>query len=274
MVLLQRFYREGVPNNRLLFVEGLFAAAIGVGFGTWLFPKEASLVAVFLCAISAEDSIERLLGDNRKSIMDKGEAPRRANLRLVHRVLWLFAGAFLGFSVMAMVVPDSLLGLIFNHQIEDYGDAHFPSLVLGNTGALFVHNAYVVLFFFLIAVPFRHDGVVLAVAWNASVWGATFGVLARRWAHADGPGLVEGFLRIMSACVGHMALEASAYVLAGMAGVFVSRGIMRYSLDSVVLSSILRTVCVMLACSLALVAFGAIWEGHLAPHLVQFFSDV
>jgi hypothetical protein len=130
----------------------------------------------------------------------------------------------------------------------------------------------VLLFFFAIAVPFRQGGVMLAVAWNASVWGAIFGYLARDWASHGGPGLMSAYLRVIGACFPHMAMEAAAYVLAGFAGVFMSKGLLKYSLDSVPILSITRSVCAMLAMGLGLVVLGALWEANVAPYMVGFLS--
>ena len=53
--------------------------------------------------------------------------------------------------------------------------------------------------FFAVAMPFRQGGVMLAVAWNASVWGATFGVLARGWSEGGGPDVLEAGARLDAA---------------------------------------------------------------------------
>jgi len=272
MFALKRFYAEGTPGPGLLVIEGAVAAVMGTAFGYWLFPKEVSLVCVFLASIASADSAERLLAWNRRAIFDEGWAPRRANLRLTALILAMFAGCVLGFSALVFAVPLELAETVFSHQLEDYGDATFATLQFGNMGSLFLANLYVLLFFFVIAMPFRQGGVMLAVAWNASVWGATFGVLARRWSESDGPHLAEAYVRVIAAVTPHMALEAFAYVLAGFAGVFLSKGLEKYDMESDVLLSILQSVAGMLGFALICIFAGALWEGSVAGQLVQWLS--
>ncbi len=272
MLALRGFYRDGVPGVPHLLIEGVVIAVIGVAAAGWLFPQEASLVSVFLAAISAEDSIERLLDANRRAIVDRGEAPTRANARLTAQLGALFLGTFLGFAVLALSLPLERVELLFSHQVPIPHDADFRQLRFGGAGPLFVANLYVLFFFLLIALPFRHGGVMLAIAWNASVWGATFAVLARRWATDGGPGTIESFLRVMSACAPHMAMEGCAYTLAGLAGVFLSRGVQRHALDSPVLQSVVRSVGAMVGTAIVLVTIGAMWEGWVAPSLVRWVS--
>jgi len=268
VLLLQRFYRDAVPGSGHLAVEGFLVALLGAGFAHWLFPDEATLVLVFLTAVAMDDSMDRLLGWNRRLIFEEGCPPRLANLRLTRRTLALFGGAALGFSILALSLPLEIVEELFKHQIADYQAQSFSAMDFGHPVSLLVLNLYVFLFFFVIAIPFHHGGLMIAVTWNASVWGATFAVLARRWSEGGGPALAEAYVRVITACLPHMALEAYAYVLAGSAGVFLGRAMMLHSLLSDVLSSVAATVVRMMAVGLAVVAVAALWEGLLAPLLV------
>ncbi len=272
LVLLSRFYKEGVPVSTTLFVEGLMAALLGTGFAWWLFPAETSLVAVFLTALATSDSMERLLGWNRTLIIEQGVVPRRANTALTVRVLVLFLGMVAAFSFFGLGLEPSLVEELFRHQVEDFGTLAFSDLDFGRADAIFVHNIYVLLFFLIIAIPFRHGGVMLAVAWNASVWGASFGVLARAWNESGGPALPLAWLRVMGAITPHLVFEATAYVMAGMAGVFLSKGLLKYSLDSDRMLSIVKTVGFIVLLAVVLVGLGALWEGFVSPVAVRVLS--
>jgi len=272
MLALKRLYKDGVPGYLALTLEGGLAALVGTGFGMWLFPDETSIVCVFLASILTIDSIERLLNWNRRAIFELGYAPGHANVRLVLLILAMFAGTMLGFSALTFWLPLETVEQVFSHQLAEYGSQTFPELTFGTPWLLFSSNLYVLLFFFLIAMPFRQGGVMLAVAWNASVWGATFGILARRWAEAGGPPLLDAYARVMTATVPHMTLEAAAFVLAGFAGVFMSKGLLKYSMEDAVLASILGSVARMMGAALLLVAVGALWEGWVAGWLVRLLS--
>lgn len=264
MLVLRRFYRRGVPGVGWLVGEGLWLALFGAAFAVWLFPSEASLVAVFLVAIASVDSLERLLEDNRARIYEDQERPLRANLRICGRLLALFGGATLGFSLLGLFLPLDLVELLFARQLEDYA-TRFDELTFGTAGALLQANLFVLLFFFVIALFFRQGGVMLAVAWNAGVWGATCGWLARTW--DGGPPLIEAWFRVAGTTLPHLALEAAGFVLAGLAGVFLGKGLLRHALDSAPVRSIVRSAAALMIVGLGLVVLGAFWESLVAPIL-------
>jgi len=269
VLILQRYYKEGVPSPALLMLEGFAVVFLGVFFAAWLFPAEASLLCVFLAALSSTDSLVRLLEWNRRQIFEHQRAPWVVNARLTALLLALFAGATIAFSALSLTLPLEQVEQLFSHQIEDFQGRTFQEMDFGTTGGLVAHNTYVLLFFFVMAIPFRHGGIMLAVAWNASVWGATFGVLARRFGEMSSLSVAEAYLRVMSACGFHMLIEAAAYTLAGLAGVFLSKGLLQHALDSAPLASIAESVGSMLLVGFGLVVAGAIWEAHLTPILVQ-----
>jgi uncharacterized membrane protein SpoIIM required for sporulation len=271
--ILQRYYDDGVPSNRQLFYEGGFVAMASTGFAYWLFPAEVSLVSVCLAAIACSDSVERLLEWNRRLIYEDGYTPPQANARLTQRVFWLFIGAMVGFSALGMALPLDSVHTVFAHQVADYGDRAFPDIVFGTFGQLMRHNLYVLLFFLLVAIPFRQGGVLFAVVWNASVWGPTFALLARRWAEMpDAPHSAMTFLYVIGATLPHLALEAGAYILAGFAGVLLSRAIARHRWNSPKFGSVSRSVFAMLVLGLILMTLGAAWEANMAPYLVRLLT--
>jgi hypothetical protein len=272
VILLQRWYTRDVPGPALLMVEGLAVVLVGVFFAAWLFPDETSIVCLFLAALATEDSLKRILDWNRRAIVEEGQRPSSVNRRTTTLVLAMFGGATLGFSVLSLVLPLGQVEVLFHHQLTGIEAARFPDLDFGAPVPLFVINLSVFLFFFVIAIPFQHGGVMLAVAWNASVWGAVFGVVARRWAAADGPSMLLAYVRVMGATIPHMVFEAAAYLCAGMAGVFLSKALVKHSLDSDIFLSVARSVAAMMLVGVGLVACGALWEGLVTPQLVAWFS--
>lgn len=272
MLTLRRFYPDGTPRTVQLFGEGIAVALFGTAFAWWLFPDEVSLIAVFLAAITTSDSIERVLTWNRDAIFDRGVRPLRANLTLALKLLGMFLGCVVGFSALGLALPLELVEQLFSHQLQAATEQSFPTLHFGSAVGLGLNNLYVLLFFFAIALPFQQGGVMLAIAWNASVWGSTFSVLARHWSLEGGPSVVHAWLRVMAACTPHMALEAAAYTLAGLAGVFVSKAFHKHALDSDPMVSILKSAGGMLALALALVVTGALWEAIIATQLVGWLS--
>ncbi len=270
MILLQRFYHRGVPSFWHLALDGLLASLTGALFAWWLFPAEASLVAVFLAAIACDDSVERILDDNRSAIFERAESAWDANAELTLRVLGLFVGAFVAFGLLGLLLPLDTIATVFHRQVVHSGP--LESLDFGSFGAVLANNLYVLLFFFAVAIPFRHGGVMLAVAWNASVWGMTFGALARGWSAAGGPGPLEAMARVTAAVGVHMGFEAVGYVLAGLSGVFLSKAVVKHAWSSDTMVEVTKTVAAKMAAALALITVGALWEARLAGHLVGWIS--
>jgi len=232
MIIFQKYYPDRVPSTIQLVFEGIIVALLGCFFASWLFPSEAGLIAVFLAAVASTDSIERLLGWHRRMIFDKTVSAARANGRLTARLMSLLLGTILGFCIVAIVLPTESLQSLFAPQLRELSNTNFININFGHPGDIFFHNLYVMLFFFVIALPFRQGGVMLAVAWNASVWAATFVTLSRNWAENHNIDFANAFARIVAATVPHMLIEASAYMVAGIAGVFVSKAFLRYALES------------------------------------------
>jgi hypothetical protein len=272
MLVLRNVYPEGGPQNWVLFGEGIWVALFGTAFAWWLFPNEVSLIAVFLASIITADSIERVLDWNRVAIFERGTVPLVANLTLASKLLMMFLGCVVGFSALGLALPLDLVERLFNHQLVASLDQSFPAMQFGTVGGVLLNNLYVLLFFFAIALPFQQGGVMLAIAWNASVWGSTFSVLARRWSLDGGPGVYEAYGRVMAACTVHMALEAAAYTMSGLAGVFLSKAFHKHAIDSDPMVSILISVGVMMLLAALLIAIGAVWEGLIAGQLVGLLS--
>lgn len=201
-------------------------------------------------------------------------APSRANFELFARLLALFVGTMIGFAAAGLGLNDDRLLHLFSHQLEGMFGRTFPELVFGEFGSPFSHNLYVMTFFFCIALPFRQGGIMLAMAWNASVWGIATGFLAREWAAEAGMSVASAWLRVMAALTPHMVMEGRAYVLAGLAGVFLSRAPGKHALDSDIMQGVLKTVGAMALLGAGLVLLGAAVEGFAAPSFVRALASL
>jgi len=229
MLVLERFYGDA-PSATLLFLEGAIAALLGTVGALFLFPDQSGLVSIFLCAIASLGSIERQLDWNRRMIVDENRPPTEINAVFTARVLALFIGQVAAYSGLVLFVEVDTIQTAFGYQLGDFVDMQFPAMSFPAVTAVFVHNLGVLSLFFVLSLLFSHGGALLAVAWNASVWGVVFGWLARSWSAGDGPPLLESYARVILGVFPHMALEASAYVLAGFAAVFLGKAIASYEL--------------------------------------------
>lgn len=272
MLLTQRLYHEGVPGPVVLLFEGILISLAGVLAARWLFPSDVGLVAVFLGAISTKDSVKRVLQHNALLIYGKHQPPRVANLITTSRLASLFVGCVVGYSVVGLLVPAEDLYAMFSNQVRDVALGDLRRVRFGEWAAVATHNIGVALLFFLLALPFRDGGVMLALCWNASVWGASFGLLAQNMASRLPLGLLDAWLRVLIAHAPHLLLEALAFTIAGTAGTFLSQGVERHRLDSSSLPGLLRSIWIMSMVALLLIGLAALIESTLAPRLVAWLA--
>lgn len=272
ILLLRRFYAGEAPGPGLLFVEGAAAALLGTLGALVLLPEQRGMVPIFLCAIASLDSVEREMDHNRRRIVEYGESAAAANRDFTFRILALFAGQLVAFSAVMLLLSPETLRVAFAHQLGPFADMTFQRLQFPDPLTVLGHNLGALTLFTTMGLLFRHGGALLAVAWNASVWGGVFGWLARSWHDHDGPSLIVAYGRVMGAVLPHMAIEAVGYVLGGFAGVFLSKALARYEADSAYWEGLFRSLTLMWLLAAACVAVGAAWEGWVAGPLARWLG--
>ncbi len=256
-----------MPGPAVLVLEGLAVSIAGTASAKWLFPGDAGLVGVFLGSLVARDSFERVLDHNRDVNYSGRVRPVRANLDTGVRIASLFVGCVLGYSIIGLGLPVVELQEVFSNQVRDAHMGDLARVDFGSFRGVFSHNVGVALLFFAVALPFRHGGVMLALCWNASVWGASFGVLARNMAQRLDLSVADCWLRVVTVHLPHLMPEALSFTLAGLAGTYLSLGVQRHALDAPVWPSILRSIWVIGGAALVALAVAAVVETSLGPWL-------
>lgn len=266
--LLPQAERAALPGDLPILLRSLLASALGIAFGLLVFPAEAGLVGVFLVALAQAGLVEALLARNRDDIWQGRESPGRANWRLARSLLVVFLGILLAWTAATLLVPLAALEVHFSRQIGDFGGHSLAAVRFAGFAALLGHNALVAAVGFLCALVYRHGGMLLVLAWNASVWGVVFPYIARTAPDA-GAGGALGYTLLAHLCIlPHLLLEASAYVAAAMAGVFLSKAAQKYRPDSADFRQVLGAVARIAAAALLLLVAAAAAESLLAPALV------
>jgi uncharacterized membrane protein SpoIIM required for sporulation len=267
--LLERLRRPDVPADGVLLLRSVLASGLGIGFGLLVFPAEASLVGVFLVALAQAGVAEALLARNRDAIWDGRESAGRANWRLARSLLVVFLGILLAYSAATLLVPAAALEDQFARQIGDFGGHSLAAVRFGDLAGTLGHNALVLAVGFLCALVYRHGGMLLVLAWNASVWGVVFPYVART-APDLGAGGPVGYTLLAWVCIlPHLLLEAGAYVAAAMAGVFLSKAVQKYRLDSAAFRQVAGAVARIGGAALLLLFLAAAAEAFVAPALVR-----
>ena len=261
-----------------LFVRSLALSGLGIGCGAMLFPSEASLVGVALFAFSQGKTVEALLDRNRDEIWGEIISPTRANIKLAMSLMVIFLGVFATYLFAVQVVAGHFNSLapverLFDKQIGDFGAGRFEDIVFNRFGLILKHNAGVLFACFSFALIYRHAGMLLVLAWNASVWGAVFSYLGLVATEDDG-GLVASSLypaiyvgKTLLCILPHLISEAVAYVLVAMAGVFTSLLLERHKVGSDSFMQVTRAVLNIFAYALGWLCFAALVEAYGAPAL-------
>jgi hypothetical protein len=264
--------KDGMPPDLRkgpVFFRGFLMAAFGIGAAYLLFPAEASMIGVFLVALGQARTVHTMLDRNRDAVWQKGQPAWPANVQLATSLMMLFVGVFLSYAIVTFVVPADRVAAIFSRQVGGFGGRSLTEVQFDDLGAVLGHNMVVMLVGFLFAILYRHGGMVLVLAWNASVWGVVFAWIARSAPDTGAGGEILYFLKSMIAILPHLLLESVAYILVAIAGVFLSKNMAIYKWGSSHFSRGLRDVAGIGLVGLAVLVVASAVEALVAPALIR-----
>lgn len=201
------------------FCWAMLQAMISVVIAGFYFQSLVIIAATALLALSLSKMMYDFLDDNRAAIWERAENPNTANMRLAIQISALFFGIFCGTILLQGIWPQQFIPKEISLDAIYKND--FMPLLKHNFGVLF---GGIVLSFI-----YRSGGLVLVLAWNALNWSVSFLLLSKALFS------LSGFFSALSgvtSIVPHLTFEVFAYVLGGMAGIFVSKAFKKYSLKS------------------------------------------
>lgn len=271
---LARFIPGGSPHPesrpRLLWLglEGALYTGCALLIAHALLVPQWGFFAVFLAAAGPTGRLDVLLERNRRAIQQREMPPLRANAATAACVLALFLGSFAAFATAALWMGEARLGAGFGFVLElaRLGDETLLTRSFSSALPLFINNAMVLGLFFALAFIYRSYGALLALSWNACVWGLVLAFLARRgMAHSARPAL---FILVSAlAVLPHLILEASAYVLGSLGAIFLSKGLLKYAPGQPLFAGVMRAVLALCALALGCLLLGALIEASV-PRLI------
>lgn len=208
------------PDRRdyAVLVWAACVTAVSICLAAWFLPQRLLLASSALIAIGLTPTLHIFLDENRKAIWELQEDPRRANARIALQIVALFLGVLVASLIVHAVwheplVPASATAALYRNTFLE----------------LLRHNFAVLFGGFAFSLIYRAGGIMLVLAWNALNWSVSF---------VDAAGMVAGNHTMLTAglyvliLIPHLLFEVLAYVLAGIAGIFLSKGIQKYSLKS------------------------------------------
>jgi uncharacterized membrane protein SpoIIM required for sporulation len=260
---------RGLLSAIPLFSLSVVSSIVGIVSALLLYPQAASILGVVFLAFGQAPLVEALLDRNREQIWKEGVAARQANVQLAMGLSALFTGVFVTYFIAVLWVDTQVMELWFEWQLDRLPSASFETISFGSFDEILSRNIVVAFAALLAALIYRHGGMLLVLAWNASTWGAVFSCIVRL-ASADGESSPLLYTVKMLFCIlPHLVTEAVAYVLIAMSGVFISRALTRYRWTSDPFNQVGRAVLNILAFATVLLIVASLIEAHWAPLAIQ-----
>ncbi|MEO1232762.1 MAG: stage II sporulation protein M [Myxococcota bacterium] len=205
-----------LPGLRWLFFEAALFTGVSLVVSQGLGLEQPGVIALFLAAGA--------LGSRAKEILHLSETA--AESRASTQLLALFAGISLAYAGAAATLPAPEVARSFAFALEaaDVDGGHLLERAFPGVAPVFGHNLVVLATVMVLSFVYRSFGALLAVAWNAAVWGTVLTVLLRRAVDA-GDGATALVLGL--AILPHLGLEAYGYVVGGLAGARLGRQLTR-----------------------------------------------
>jgi len=226
------------------FFLGGFYSILGITIARFLFGADPALPAVAFTSLFILPELYTLFQiEERQQVRDKRSDVKafwRDNGDFFRVFLLLFLGILVVYSLAAILLPSFAVNSLFREQLAMRSLPGFGAAGLATGGAiqadglfmrLLTNNALVLVAVFVVAL-LAGDGAIFLLTWNASVWGTIFGVTARNAAYATQGDPFTYFMKILFTVTPHVLIEASAYILAAMAGGLISRAIIREGFGS------------------------------------------
>jgi uncharacterized membrane protein SpoIIM required for sporulation len=266
--------RSAFTRYPVLFAEAM--ALTWVAFGVPLLFKvsgeELGIFSLFLAAICLRFRFAALLEEHRVSIVERGMSARRAHTVAALSLVALFLGMCMAYLTFIATLETSEVRRVFSFAIERTG-LDSGTLLQGrfaDVSIILKRNFGAMAAMIVLCVLFRTYGAVLVLGWNAAVWVVTLAMLTRRTVeglplHPLKTQLVAGF-----AIIPHLSIELTAYVIASLAGIFVSKAFTRYEWDDPTFFTILRSSGLLLVAGAVVLVIAAGFETYFTRFALQF----
>lgn len=236
MVLEHLFPEDWLEKKgRYAFILGVVYSVVGIILSSILFPGDPALVAVAFTALLLLPELYKIFSiEERQESMEQSitlNALWRDDVAVLKIYLFLFLGILLVYSLGTIILPEFQTNNLFREQLEIRFGQGFAGSATGSifsSGLFFdlLKNNFLVLIAVFIMSLLTGDGAIFLITWNASVWGAIFGLTAKNAAIFSGHAHYLLFAAIMVIVFAHMIIEALSYFLAAISGSVISKDVL------------------------------------------------
>lgn len=263
--MFEQLYSDKWISHRpaFAFVMGLAYAVFGIGSALFVFPSEPALAAVAFTSLLLLPSLNRLLSNEELEAASEGKfsilSPFKDHRDIFEVYLFLFLGVMLAFAFFAIVLPSNSSSELFSSQLNMLGIVG-KAVALGDSFGSLVANNIIVFAFVFFASFIYGAGSIFIIVWNASVWGAVLGVIARDAASVVGQSPFSYFLATVASAFPHMFFEAGAYFLAAFAGAIVGKAVVTERIFSNRTANIMQDAVIVFFTAVAMLFIAAFIE--------------
>lgn len=244
------------------FLLGIAYSVIAIGASILMFPQDPALISVLIVSVLFLPSLYNL-----SILAEKEQKKERGVLKTLYSqkqfikvYFYAFFGMFLVFTFFSTIMPALATNVLFREQLSiiggPAGGAVFSS---GLFASLFANNVKILLLCFSVSLVMG-NGAIFLIAWNASVWGTIFGVIARTGALAMGKNPFIYLLLILISVLPHVILEIGSYIFATISGTQLSEGILKEKFGSSSFRNMMMINAVILLMAIIVLFLGAMVE--------------
>jgi len=274
MVLEHLFPEDWLEHKgRYAFLLGVVYSIIGVLIGSILFPSDPALVAVAFTSLLLLPELYKIFSiEERRESMEQRVSLRalwRDDAEVVRIYVFLFLGILLVYAVGTILLPSFQTNNLFREQLEIRFGQGFAGNAVSGSGLFFTllsNNLRVLMACFFLAL-LTGDGAIFLITWNASVWGAIFGITAKNAALFSGQNAFYLFGVIMLVVFPHMIIEAMSYFLAAISGSIISKDVLLEEFASHRFLEVFGFNLYLLLFGLIFLVLGALVETFVLQHV-------
>jgi uncharacterized membrane protein SpoIIM required for sporulation len=278
--------KKAEKRPKSMFFIGFLYASVAMFLSLWIFRDQTSLVMVFLTVMAAlplvydtmklEAKKDIQINEENKILKEHGKA--------LSFFMYLFLGTVVSFSLWYILLPEDVIGSVFNTQISTikninsnlFGIDVFLPTGSATGASLFVQilsNNLKVLIFSLFFSFFFGAGALFILIWNASVISAAIGNFFRvnisEYVASVGLIKIGGYFHIYSLGLMryfiHGLPEILAYFVGGLAGGIISIAITRHDVGTKEFKKILLDSLDLIVIAVGLLFVAALLEVYVTP---------
>ncbi|MFH1212038.1 MAG: stage II sporulation protein M [Candidatus Woesearchaeota archaeon] len=253
MVLEQVFrinWIEKKPLNALWI--GMLYSFIGIFSSYFVFPVSLGITSIAFAALLLLPTLNRLLSlEENEDVREK-----KLSLKLLFKDHWdiiqvfifMFIGIFLTYFLVAVLLSQSTVSAWFSTQLAGSYFAGAASQGFSTFWSYIAHNSKVLFWCFAFSLIYG-AGSIFFLTWNASVWGAFFGMATK-----------TGSGSVFLASIPHAFLEGLSYFVAIVGGGIFSKAMTREKFGSKKFNHVFTDGIIFFVIAFMILVFAAAME--------------